>query len=244
LFVALVLVLSGLSAVAWGDETGACYGAREASADAARRIASEWPLRASGDPVSSNVQQLAERLRVGLDGTGRKRWRFDVARNLAPSAFAVGDGYVVLTDGLVSFVRDESQLAAVLAHEMAHVLEGHFCRPGRRGGRDYQVGTLVQHYDAAAEEEADTRAVELLQRAGFDPGAMASLLRCLAESTPSFRNQLNRRVQALERRGFARSGAASRRDSPGFREARRLVEEDFKGLESAFDIENAWKRCQ
>ena len=190
------------------------------------------------------MQQLAERLRDGLDGAGHKRWRFDVARNLAPSAFAAGDGYVVLTDGLVSFVRDESQLAAVLAHEMAHVLKGHFCRTGRPGGRDYQVGTLVQHYDAEAEEEADIRAVELLRRAGFDPGAMASLLRCLAESTPSFRNQLNRRVQALERRGLARAGTAPKRDSPGFREARRLVEEDFQGLESAFDIENAWKRCQ
>jgi beta-barrel assembly-enhancing protease len=230
--------------VAWGGETGACYAAREASTEAARRIASEWPLRATGDPVSSYMQQLGGSLREGLDGAGRKRWRFDVARNLAPSAFAAGDGYVVLTDGLVAFVRDESQLAAVLAHEMAHVLLGHFCRPRRPGGRDYQVGTLVQHYDAAAEEEADIKAVQMLQRAGFDPGAMASLLRCLADSTPSFRNQLNRRVQALERQGFARPVTAPRRDSPGFREARRLVEEDFKGLESAFDIENAWKRCQ
>lgn len=226
------------------DAFGACHGTGEASTDAARRIASEWPLRASGDPVSSYVQQLAERLREGLNGAGRKRWRFDVARNLAPSAFAAGDGYVVLTDGLVSFVRDESQLAAALAHEMAHVLLGHFCRPGRRGGRDYQVGALVQHYDAEAEEEADTTAVDLLQRAGFDPGAMASLLRCLASNTPSFRNQLNRRVQALESRGLARPGTVPRRDSPEFREARRLIEEDFEGLESAFDIENAWKRCQ
>lgn len=190
------------------------------------------------------MQQLAGSLREGLDGAGRKRWRFDVARNLAPSAFAAGDGYVVLTDGLVAFVRDESQLAAVLAHEMAHVLLGHFCRPGRPGGKDYQVGTLVQHYDAAAEEEADIKAVQILQRAGFDPGAMASLLWCLADSTPSFRNQLNRRLQALERRALARSGTAPKRDSRGFREARRLVEEDFEGLESAFDIESAWKRCQ
>jgi predicted Zn-dependent protease len=227
-----------------GDALGACNGAREASAEVARRIASEWPLRPSGDPVASYVRRLGEHLLQGQDGAGGKRWRFDVARNLAPSAFAAGDGYIVLTDGLVSFVRDESQLAAVLAHEMAHILLGHFCRPARAGGRDYQVGTLVQHYDAEAEEEADNRAAHILRRAGFDPGAMASLLRCLASSTPSFRSQLKRRVDALERQGLTASEGAPRGDSPAFREARRLVGEDFDGLESAFDIENAWKRCK
>lgn len=237
-------MLAAASLSVGGDALGACHGVGEAGTEATRRIASEWPLRSSGDPVASYVQQLAEQLGARPGGAGRKRWRFDVARNLAPSAFAAGDGYIVLTDGLVSFVRDESQLAAVLAHELSHVLLGHFCRPGRPGGRDYQVGTLVQHYDAEAEEEADKKAVELLRGAGFDPAAMASLLRCLASSTPSFRNQLNRRVHALERRGLATPGASRRPDSLGFREARRLVEEDFKGLESAFDVDSALKRCQ
>lgn len=228
-----------------GDALGTCNGAREASAEVARRIASEWPLRPSGDPVASYVRRLGEHLLEGLDGgAGRKRWRFDVARNLAPSAFAAGDGYIVLTDGLVPFVRDESQLAAVLAHEMAHILLGHFCRPARAGGRDYQVGTVVQHYDPAAEEEADNRAAHILRRAGFNPEAMESLLRCLASSTPSFRSQLNRRADALERQGLAAPGATFRGDSAAFREARRLVEEDFDGLESAFDIANTSKRCQ
>ena len=233
-----------MSLLSGGDALGACRGSREASADVARRIASEWPLRPSGDVVATYVGRLGGRLLQGLDGPGRKRWRFDVARNLAPSAFAAGDGYIVLTDGLVSFVRDESQLAAVLAHEMAHILLEHFCRPARAGGRDYQVGNLVQHYDAEAEEEADSKAVHLLRRAGFDPYAMASLLRCLAINTPSFRRQLDRRVEALERQGLAGPETARKGDSRGFLEARRIVGEDFEGLESAFDIENTWKRCQ
>ena len=199
----------------------------------ARRLDDEWPLRGSADPVSVYVRRLAERLLGGAEAPGRKQWRFEVVRNLSANAFAVGNGHIVVTDGLVAYVGDESQLAAVLAHEIGHVLEGHFCRGrGRKTGQEFQVGALVQHYDPLAEEEADAVAVALLRRAGFDPGAMVSVLRCLAASTPSFRPQLNRRIETLERRGLGATGARPPPDSSGFREARQAVKQDFQGLGS------------
>ena len=207
----------------------------------ARRLDDEWPLRGSADPVTAYVRHLAERLLGGTEAPGRKQWRFEVVRNLSANAFAVGNGYIVVTDGLVAYVGDESQLAAVLAHEIGHILEGHFCRPRGTTGQKFQVGTLVQHYDPLAEEEADAVAVALLRRAGFDLGAMASVLRCLTASSPSFRPQLNRRIEALERRGLGATGARPPPDSSGFREARQAVKQDFQGL--GFDSRGVKEEC-
>ena len=41
------------------------------------------------------------------------------------NAVACPGGYIVLTTGLLKLVHDESELAALLAHEMAHVIAGH-----------------------------------------------------------------------------------------------------------------------
>jgi predicted Zn-dependent protease len=244
LVLAIVLALSGTPGPLGGAGPGSCSGSEDRTAALAHRVRSEWPLRGSADPVSVYVQRLAERLLDGAEAIRRGHWRFDVARNLSANAFAVGEGYVIVTDGLVAYVRNESQLAAVLAHEMGHVLEGHFCRRAGQKGTEFRVGTLMQHYDAQAEEEADARAVVLLHRAGFDPGAMASLLRCLAARTPSFRAQLDRRIAALERQGSGSAGGYPPRDSAGFQEARRAVLEDLQGLESAAPGRGAAQPCR
>lgn len=242
---ALVLALSGTPDPLGGAEPGSCSGSEDRTAALARRVRGEWPLRGSADLVSGYVQRLAERLLGGAEeGVRRRQWRFDVTRNLSANAFAVGDGYVIVTDGLVAYVRNEAQLAAVLAHEMGHVLEGHFCRQARQKGTEFRVGTLMQHYDAQAEEEADARAVALLRRAGFDPGAMASVLRCLADSNPSFRAQLDRRIGALERQGSGSTGARPSRDSAGFREAREAVLEDLHGLEPVASGRGVTQPCR
>jgi beta-barrel assembly-enhancing protease len=225
-----LVALSGAPLWPSGAQSDDCFQAEHANAVLMRRLGDEWPLRGAADPVSDYVNDLGRRLLQGSEGSAGKRWRFDVARNLSANAFAVGNGYVVVTDGLVAGAPNESYLAAVLAHEMGHVLAGHFCRR-HGGGDDFRIGTLVQHYDAQAEEEADARAAGILRRAGFDPGAMAVVLRCLAAGSPSFHAQLDRRLQTLQGLGFGAASARTRRDSAGFEQARRAVKEDFQGLD-------------
>ena len=176
------------------------------------------------------VNALAGRLIQAGEGAGGKSWRFDVARNLAPNAFAVGDGYVIVTDGLVAYAANESQLAAVIAHEMGHVMEGHFCRQKRPPGDDYRIGSLVQHYEASAEERADARAVVLLRGAGFDPTAMAALLHCLASDDPTFTARLESRARRLERSVAPSSGPHAYRDSAAFLKSRKAVIADLRGV--------------
>ena len=77
--------------------------------------------------VSQYVQKLGVRL-AHFSVYGRNSpWQFSVVRNLAPNAFSIGGGYVFITDGAVNFVQNESELAAILAHELGHELAGHFC---------------------------------------------------------------------------------------------------------------------
>ncbi|MCX7027368.1 MAG: M48 family metalloprotease [Spirochaetes bacterium] len=52
-------------------------------------------------------------------------YRFFALDSPEVNAFATPGGHILVTRGLVSLARDEDELAAVLAHEIAHVALGH-----------------------------------------------------------------------------------------------------------------------
>jgi beta-barrel assembly-enhancing protease len=52
-------------------------------------------------------------------------WNFAVVDSTDLNAFAMPGGYVLITKGLLQNLHSESELAAVLAHEIAHVMQKH-----------------------------------------------------------------------------------------------------------------------
>jgi predicted Zn-dependent protease len=52
-------------------------------------------------------------------------WKFRALRDSQPNAFALPNGSIYVSTGLMALIDNESQLAAVLAHEMTHVLRRH-----------------------------------------------------------------------------------------------------------------------
>ena len=52
-------------------------------------------------------------------------WKFRALRDPQPNAFALPNGSIYVTTGLLSLLDNESQLAAVLAHELTHVMRRH-----------------------------------------------------------------------------------------------------------------------
>lgn len=52
-------------------------------------------------------------------------WRFRALRDPQPNAFALPNGSIYVTTGLLSLVENESQLAAIFAHELTHVMGRH-----------------------------------------------------------------------------------------------------------------------
>lgn len=223
-----------------GSAVAFCQGEEQDARITAGRIAREWPLRSRSDPISRYVWELGQLL-GGLTAKGRSMtWYFTVVRNRSPNAFAIGGGNFYVTDGAVAFIRNESQMAAVLAHEMGHQLAGHFCEPAPPGfldrifdlfGRAHQqpsavrqrnVGSLTLVVDLAKEQQADEIAVNLLRMGGYDPVAILELARRLPSGGDSSHLQDPRRIAALEK---LLSGVSSRSigDSTAFQQAKKTL---------------------
>jgi len=64
--------------------------------------------------------------RAGIDG--KSRLEFRKGKGIGANAFALPNGIVVMTDEMVSLARNDDEIAAVLAHEAAHVRGRHNMR--------------------------------------------------------------------------------------------------------------------
>jgi Zn-dependent protease with chaperone function len=190
-----------------------CPEERQSADRSFQRIENEWPTRGSGDPVTQYIQQLGLRL-AKLSQDGRNIfWHFSVVRNLAPNAFSIGNGYVFVTEGAVNLAQNESELAAILAHELGHELAGHFCKeshsnfsfglfdsfsnpqtqPYRAG-----IGSMTQTIDPVKEQQADQIALLILQAGGFNPHAMLAISSRLPPGNPGHFTDVMR-LQSLAR---------------------------------------------
>lgn len=102
--------------------------------------------------------------------------RFYLSPSDRPDARADGR-YVLLSAGMVAFTRDDDELAASVAHELAHNILRHRARLNAAGvergllGRFGRSGRLFRQ----TELEADRLAVHLMARAGYDPEAAIRL---------------------------------------------------------------------
>jgi predicted Zn-dependent protease len=137
--------------------------------------------------------------------TGRTdiAWQWSVADESDLNAFALPGGWVYVTRGLLTLCNREDELAGVVAHEMAHVLERHavsrvaaatplavlFGLPGAIlgmvspglggivGGAGRVVsGLTLAPYSREQELEADRIGITLAAQAGWDPRALAEFL--------------------------------------------------------------------
>ncbi|MGY0504162.1 M48 family metalloprotease [Luteimonas sp. e5] len=132
-------------------------------------------------------------------------WTFAVIDDGEANAFAAPGGYVLITRGLYELLADDSELAAVLAHELSHVVQrDHYevirkqqmaelgkdlamqqvRTPGAIGfARNYVerhgAAVLLTSLDRSAEYRSDQAAGIYLARAGFDPLAFYSVLQKL-----------------------------------------------------------------
>lgn len=115
------------------------------------------------------------------------------------NAMALPGGLILVCNELLQILGSESELLAVLAHEVGHIELGHtfdvvrFQLLTRRTGHaslgelaDAALGVLVQNtYSQAGEHEADDYAFGLLGASAYDPGALgrsfASLLRATGD---------------------------------------------------------------
>ena len=130
-------------------------------------------------------------------------WRFGVLDTNSVNAFATPGGYVFITRGMLMRMRDESELAGVLAHEISHVVEKHALNTMRKGklvdlasdalsrnkpeyAKLVSAGTEIYARGLDKEDEfaADRMGVVLSARAGYDPYGLPATLQTLSSINP------------------------------------------------------------
>jgi beta-barrel assembly-enhancing protease len=95
------------------------------------------------DPeVTEYLQGLGSRIVAQASGDSAQRFSFFFVRDDSINAFALPGGFIGVNYGLVLATRNESQLAGVLAHEIAHVTQRHIARRIHSQGRQ-SIATMA-----------------------------------------------------------------------------------------------------
>lgn len=77
-------------------------------------------------------------------------WKFRALRDPAPNAFALPNGSIYVTTGLLALMDNESQVASVLAHEMTHVLRRHTYLQNRSNRKKFLTMNIMAAVGAYA----------------------------------------------------------------------------------------------
>jgi len=134
--------------------------------------------------------------RIAAATNSGRRYQLGVQQQQEINAYATPDGQVVFYTGLLEALPDADALAFVMAHEISHIELGHATKSqvaegvlgtvlGMLVGRQaplVQTGAalaykgLTSGYSRSMESEADIAALELMDRAGYNPmGALTTL---------------------------------------------------------------------
>lgn len=159
--------------------------------------------------LNNYVDCIANRIINTLPKHQQQNWQWVIFNSPQINAFALPGGYIGIYTGMLKAARTQDELAAVLAHEVAHVLANHgneqlsrshlknvFLRLIHWGlnlaGVDYsqfviaalgmgaEVGISLP-FGRKQETEADVMGLELMAKAGFNPNAAVTLWRNMAK---------------------------------------------------------------
>jgi len=98
--------------------------------DVAANLAARYGL--DEDPVKLHYLNLVGQVVAHRCSRNDIPYHFGILKSSEINAMATPGGYIFVTDGLLSFVQDESELAGVLAHEISHVTQKHIVKAIRQ----------------------------------------------------------------------------------------------------------------
>lgn len=149
-------------------------------------------------PVSTNsgYNQLASCISQAIVGEVGGNWEVVVFEDKSPNAFALPGNKIGIYTGMLTFADNQDQLAAVIGHEVGHVLAKHSNERASQklavnegmaiiqalGSPQSALGQtafgllgvgaeygILMPYSRVQESEADIIGVDLMAKAGFDP---------------------------------------------------------------------------
>lgn len=149
-------------------------------------------------PISTNSKynQLATCIAGAITKETGGNWEVVVFEDATPNAFALPGNKIGVHTGMLQLVDNQDQLAAVIGHEVGHVLAKH---SNERASQEMAVNSgmsiiqavsapqtalgqtalgmlgvgaqygILMPYSRTHESEADTIGIDLMAKAGFDP---------------------------------------------------------------------------
>jgi predicted Zn-dependent protease len=168
----------------------------------------------SQSPMRERVRQIGARV-VAQSSAAQTPYKYSfhlLADRKTVNAFALPGGQIFITEALLGLLQNEDEIAAVLGHEVGHVLARHSAEHLAKQQLTQQlIGAVVVgsgSYDAAQlaslagsminmkhgrddEIESDRLGLRLLREAGYDPRAMIRVMQVLEKAsggsrTPEF----------------------------------------------------------
>ena len=147
------------------------------------------------EEVNRYVSEVGEKLAKAA--SSEIPYRITVINGTTVNAFAFPGGQIIIYRGMLESLENESQLAAVIAHEMAHIAGKN---PGRalqraKSAPNYSPlttgtgqkidqldlitnvaqGIILNGYGPSEELKADTQSMKYLADAGYDPAAVLEM---------------------------------------------------------------------
>lgn len=156
--------------------------------------------------VDNYVNALGRRLADKAPGE-KYPYTFKVVNDKAINAFALPGGPIYINRGVIEAADNESQLAGVIAHEIAHVALRHGTNQASKAsaaqvplailggligsdstakalaqlGANFAVNSVLLKYSRTAESQADIMGTQILHDAGYDPRAMGTFFQKIEE---------------------------------------------------------------
>lgn len=170
------------------------------------------------DPL---IQEYLNELgyRIVASSEAQQPFHFFLINDTSINAFALPGGFIGINAGLILATRSESELAGVMAHEIAHVTQRHHARRYEQGSnslpifaaiiaaivlgqKDSNVGNAALasalggtaqsqiNFTRANEKEADRIGIELLINAEFNPHGMPDFFETLDKQSRNYGNSI------------------------------------------------------
>ncbi len=104
-------------------------------------------------------------------------WKLYLVDNIVPNAFSAGAGKIFVTTGLLKHLNSESELAAVVSHEIAHQLLEHPRLAIKTMANQQNAGNQPSFaYSLNQEIDADRLGLKVMSVAGYDVRSALSAL--------------------------------------------------------------------
>jgi Zn-dependent protease with chaperone function len=174
--------------------------------EVAAKVYEQMPVMPDNSPETQHVRLLGQKLVSAIPQEYSWPFEFHVVPQKEINAFALPGGQMFINTGTIVAAKNESELAGVMAHEMAHVYMQHSAKQaakaertsmiagiasavlGSRGGLVGQLGQmgiqmgaqgLMMKYSRGDESQADAVGAMILYKAGFNPQGMADFFQTM-----------------------------------------------------------------